>query len=396
MKATWKNWSGSLKFTPQQIAEPENEDELCELYREARKKGMNVRVAGAGHSSSPLVHTRALLVSLKKFRSVSDADAASRTAWVGAGTTVKDAGRMLLEHQLSLHNTGDVDVQTLVGAICTGTHGSGITLQNLSSMLVGCRMLCAGGEIKEFSAEQDGQDLFRAFSVSLGAFGIFTRVKVKLVPAFKLRRTEWCTTTRECLDHLDELISANRNFDFYWYPRSDTAKIRTLNETNHNVPEPRYAEKVEDRTGWAIDVLPKERQLRFEEMEYAVPLVSGPACFLEVRDIIKKNFRKEVAWRVLYRTVKSDDFYLSPCSGRDTVTISLHHNAGMPFWDFFKTIEPVFLRYSGKPHWGKKHTLRGGAIRSLYPGWNDFLKHRNRLDPEGIFSNCYLQNLARE
>ena len=55
--------------------------------------------------------------------------------------------------------------------------------------------------------------------------------------------------------------------------------------------------------------------------------------------------RKQVAWRVLYRTVAPDDKFLSPAYGRQTVTISLHHNAGLPFEEYFGDIEPIFLPY---------------------------------------------------
>ncbi len=391
MPEIWSNWSGSLKFTPGELIKPESEEELLEAVHNALRKEQNIRAVGAGHSSSPLVVNKDLVVSLEHFKTVEQVDFEQSTAWAGTGLTVKEGGSKLLEHNLSFHNTGDVDIQYLAGAISTGTHGTGIRLQNLSSMLTGCRMICADGQIREFTEEKDGKEFFDAMRVSLGSMGIMTSMRLKLLTAFKLERKEWCTHTDNCLDNLDELIHGNRNFDFYWYPRNDEVKLRILNEPGKGMQKISYAHCVEERSGWAIDVLPKERDLKFDEMEYALPVEAGPECFREVRKIVKEKFRKNVAWRVLYRTIAADDFYISPCSGRDTVTISLHQNAGFPIMEYFRDIEPVFRDFGGRPHWGKKHTLQSSEISSLYPRWNDFLKVRQQMDPDGVFLNDHLK-----
>lgn len=386
---TWSNWSGSLRFTPGSVYEPEDETGLAGFVARAANDKVNIRVAGAGHSSSPLVVTAGHLVSLRKFRSV-DADPEKLSAWAGTGLTVKETGAALVERGLALHNTGDVDVQFLSGAISTGTHGTGITMQNLSAMLTGCRMVCADGSVREFTEEKDGREFFNALRVSLGTFGIMTQMRLKLLPSFSLERKEWCAYTDQCLYHLDELVNENRNFDFYWYPRNDFVKLRTLNEPGKNDREPAYAKLVKHQSGEAVDILPRQRQLKFDEMEYALPFEAGPDCFREVRKIVREKFRKTVAWRVLYRTIKKDDFFLSPASGRDTVTISLHQNAGLPFMDYFRTIEPVFRHYGGRPHWGKKHTRKSDDLSGVYPHWEAFLKTRKAMDPEGLFLNEYV------
>lgn len=390
MPKVWSNWSGSLKFTPGKLIHPKNEKELQrEVFRAIDKK-QKIRVVGAGHSSSPLVVTDELLISLEHFKTVERIDREQLQAWTGTGLTVKEGGTELLKHDLSFHNTGDVDIQYLAGAISTGTHGTGTGLQNLSSMLSGCRMICADGEIREYTVEKDGEDLFKAMRVSLGTLGIMTSMRLNLLPAFKLERREWCTHTDHCMANLHELMDQNRNFDFYWYPRSDLVKLRVLNEPGKGMQDISYGQLQQEYSGWAIEVLPKERSLKFDEMEYALPLEAGPECFSEVRKMIKEKYRRNVAWRVLYRTVKADDFYISPCSGRDTVTISLHQNAGYPIMDFFRNIEPVFLHYGGRPHWGKKHTLKAEDISKCYPKLNDFLRVREKMDPEGIYINEHL------
>jgi FAD/FMN-containing dehydrogenase len=394
--AAWSNWSGSLKFSPGEIREPSSEEELSRIVTNAALNLNKIRVAGAGHSSSPLVVTPGILVSLKKFRSVERIDKKSGTAWVGTGMTVKEAGEKLLEHGLSFHNTGDVDIQYLAGAISTGTHGTGIRLQNLSSMLTGCRIVLADGSVKEFTEEKHGSPIFNALRVSMGILGIMTSMRLQLLPLFTLERSEWCTHTDKCLLNLDGLIGENRNFDFYWYPRNDMVKLRILNEPGKGTQSLSYARPVLHGSGYAIEILPRERDLKFDEMEYSLPFEAGLECFSEIRKIIKSRFRKTVAWRVLYRTIAADENYLSPHTGRNSVTISLHQNAGLPFMDYFRTIEPVFRHFGGRPHWGKKHTLKATELKQSYPEWNKFMQIRKEIDPGGLFMNEYLKQIFDE
>jgi FAD/FMN-containing dehydrogenase len=322
-------------------------------------------------------------------------DAERHQATIQAGMILNDAGKALREVGLATHNTGDVDVQMVAGAIGTGTHGTGHKLQNLSTMLIGARIVTSTVKVVEWNIEQQPEQM-RAARVALGALGIFTEIRLQLLPAFQLRRREWCTHIDTCMQHLDELIAQNRNFDFYWYPRNDEAKLRTLNllgEGPDNIP---YATCVEEEVAWSDEALPKKRTLKFDEMEYALPAEAGAACFQEVRQRVKEKHRKAVAWRVLYRTVAPDDSYLSPAYGRDTVTISLHHNAGLPFWEYFKDIEPIFRAHGGRPHWGKKHTLTAKDLRPLYSQWNRFAAVREQMDAQGTFLNSYLRKLLLE
>jgi FAD/FMN-containing dehydrogenase len=389
---TWSNWSGSLQFTPERIEKPKDEAELASLVSQARDSGKKVRVVGAGHSSSPLVETEDILISLEKFQGIVSHNPDKHEATIRSGMTVHDAGQELLKLGLATHNTGDVDVQMLAGAIATGTHGTGKKLKNLSTMLNGVRMVTAQGEVVEYSIE-DNPDFIQTARVALGTLGIFTEMRLCLLPAFKLHRREWCTNVDSCMQHLDELINENRNFDFYWYPRGDDIKLRTMNEAKDSYDTLPYAKCVREEEGWSAEILPRKRVLKFDEMEYSVPAEAGPECFQEVRKRVKKTHRKNVAWRVLYRTVAADDAYLSTIYGRDTVTISLHQNAGLPFWDYFNDIEPIFRHYDGRPHWGKKHNLKANDLQKLYPMWDKFAEIRQAYDPDGVFLSPYMQEL---
>lgn len=303
---TRRNWSGSVRCTPALIACPQNEADLSYLVRQAGIQHRHVRPAGAGHSSSPLVATDDMIVSVEAMQGIEKVYADTGQAMIRAGTTLVKAGEMLFDHGLAFHNLGDIDKQTVVGAFMTGTHGSGRKLRNLSSALVGGRLVTANGSVQDFSLDQD-PDLVAALRVSLGVLGILTALRVQLEPAHRLRRREWCADTDDCLLHLDELVQQNHTFDFYWYPRRDDVKIRTLNPEPAGIDDLSYARCIEDRTGWSHQVIAQQRDLKFEEMEYALPAAAGPTCFREIRDRIKRKHRQTVGWRILYRTVAPDD-----------------------------------------------------------------------------------------
>jgi len=392
----WVNWSESLRFTPDLIAEPESEDELADLVRRAAAEGKTVRPVGAGHSSTSLVKTDDILVSIEKITGLVSHDTENNRATLKAGTSLHDLGPALHEVGLALENYGDVDFQALCGAVGTGTHGTGIKLGSFSSMVVGGRMISASGDTVEI--DEDDLDMLHAAQVSLGTLGFFTELTMRLVPALKLHRREWCVHIEDCLLHLDRLIEENRNFDFYWHPRRDEAQLRTLNPPGEDPEElfrelPTYEGIRKNDEGWSYEILPQQHGIKFDEMEYMLPIEAFRDCFLEIRQRIKERHRQYVGWRVLCRTIAADDGFLSPYQGRDTMTISFLQNNTLPYKEYFEDIEHILRSYGGRPHWGKQHTLKAGDLRPLYPMWDHFAEIRERMDPDGVFLNDYLREL---
>ncbi|MFY1700041.1 D-arabinono-1,4-lactone oxidase [Solwaraspora sp. WMMA2101] len=393
-RATWRNWSGGLCFTPDTVARPESVAAVSRTLRAAAARGMTVRPVGAGHSSAPLVRTDDVLIRVDGLPTGVLAPPVDGQVWVGAGTRLHELEEILRRHGLTVPNLGDVDTQAIAGAVGTATHGSGLGLPSLSAQVTGVRLVGADGAVRQIDAANDPH-LLRAVQVSLGALGVFTAVRTRVVPAFHARRREWGLPVEECLATFDELLKVNRNVDFYWYPRRDDAHLRTVNpvadDPGPSPPPPSGCS--EDRTGSSGAALIKRRSLRFHEMEYYVAAEAGPSCFQEVRDRIRARHRQHAAWRVLYRYVAADDAYLSPAYRRDCVTISVHQNETVPYREFFADIEPIFLAYGGRPHWAKIHQLQGSELRARYPQADRFLAARDQLDPDGRFLNDYLRRL---
>ncbi len=382
----WTNWSGSVTCRPQRREEPSNEEELVALLRDRPRQ--RVRVTGSGHSFVPLCSSDELLISLDRLRGVTKVDPELGLAEIFAGSKLHEIGAPLRAGGLALENMGDIDRQSLAGALSTGTHGTGRELGNLSTAIVGARLVTADAEVLDLGP--DDLETLLALRVSLGALGVVTRYRLQLRPTYRLHEKIWFEPADECLGRLGDRIAATRHFEFFWTRRHDRCLMKSLEITERD-PDP-----LDDREGEVIDhsdiVFPTARDLRFNEMEFAVPATAGAACFGELRSLIDQK-HPDVEWPIEYRTLAADDAYLSPAHGRDTVTLSVHQAADLPHEAFFADCEAIFRSYEGRPHWGKMHSHSPGDLESLYPKWQRFHDVRRRLDPDGRFLNPYLESL---
>jgi hypothetical protein len=111
----WRNWVGNQSFVARHKGEPASEDELAALVREAARQNLGARVAGSGHSFTPVVATSGLLLSLKAMQGIASVDQTRKQVEVRAGTKIGDIGRALKPLGLSLANQGDIDTQAIAG-----------------------------------------------------------------------------------------------------------------------------------------------------------------------------------------------------------------------------------------------------------------------------------------
>lgn len=427
----WRNWSRSLSATPSRRVAPLAEAAVAAAVRTAAARGEGVRVAGSGHSFTPLVPTDGTLLSLKHMSGLVAVDAAAGLATVQAGTTIHDLGPLLLAHGLALENQGDIDAQAIAGAVATGTHGTGAGLGSISSQVVALRLVTANGEVIACNATRE-PDLFNAARVNLGALGVVSELTLRVRPAYRLVDTRWRENLDDLLGRLDALGQAHRHVEFFWFPHADEALVKTLDETDE-LAEPRpvarfMAETVlENAVFWvlcelarakgsrapalgrfatgsaspsrhvdtAARIFASARLVRFNEMEYALPREAGVDCLREIREWIDKT-QPGVVFPVEYRLVAPDDIWLSPFQGRPSCTIAVHQYARQDWKPYFAGIEAIFRNHRGRPHWGKVHTRTRDELADLYPHWEDFHAVRRRLDPEGRFLNAYLRDLFGE
>ncbi len=389
LRRSWTNWSGRVTCTPRTLATPRSEEELIELVRCAGAGGRTVRVAASGHSFVPLCASPGTLISLDGLTGVESTDRATLTATVRAGTKIYALGEPLRAAGMAMENMGDIDRQGIAGAISTGTHGTGRGIGNLSTQVVGVRLLTAAGEVIDCSTAKD-PEILKAAQVSLGALGILTHVKLRLLPAYRLHERIWETPIDDCLASLDRLIASNRHFEFFWWPTRDSCSMKTLNPTDEAPDE--LPDREGERIGHSDQIFPSVRNNKFNEIEFAVPEQNGLDCLREIRRLLLEK-HTDIEWPIEYRTLGRDDIYLSPAYGRDTITISAHQANTLPYEAFFADAEAIFRSHDGRPHWGKIHTHTAEELAELYPRWEDFHKIRRELDPDGVFMNEHLQRI---
>lgn len=424
----WSNWSTSVQSSPASIRYPENEAEVQTIVRQAAAAGQKIRVVGAGHSFTPLVQTDSILLSLDRLSGIVSVDKPRQQATVWAGTRLKTLGELLHAQGLAMENLGDIDVQSIAGALSTGTHGTGIQLGTLATQLVSITLVTASGELLTLTPETD-PDRFRAAQVSLGALGIITRLGIQLVPAYKLKYTSGKAKLSELLPQLDTWKQRHRNFEFYYFPFTDTVQTKVMDKSDdapksggmgawlneiflengvfwalsrvsRHIPGTyRSVSKAcawgittGSRTEWSHKVFATKRLVRFQEMEYNIPAEHFTEAIQEVeRSIRELDFK--VHFPIECRWVKGDDIWLSPAYGRDSAYIAIHMYKGMPHEAFFGAMEGIFKKYQGRPHWGKMHTLDRSELEARYPRFGDFQRLRAEMDPQGLFLNPYLQRL---
>ena len=145
-------------------------------------------------------------------------------------------------------------------------------------------------------------------------------------------------------------------------------------------------------TDVAHRVFPNRRDVRFTEMEYALPAAAAATAVERVLDLVERR-RLPVPFPIELRFVAPDDAWLSTAHERETAYIAVHQFAGMEFESYFRAVEQMMDDYGGRPHWGKRHYQTAATLRERYPRWHDFARVRARVDPGGLFRNAYLDRV---
>lgn len=425
----WVNWAGDQACRPQEIVCPTSRDELGEAVAAAAAAGRRVSVAGSGHSFTEAAMTDGTMVRVEALEGVIEADRESGLVEVGAGTVLADLNEELARLGLAMENLGDIDRQTVAGAISTGTHGTGARLRNISAQVESLELVLADGGSRRLDGSSDPH-LLRAARVGVGALGAIATVTLRCVPAFTLDRVDTPRPREQVLDAFQESADANDHFELFTFPYSDSALVLERNRTGAP-PRPRgkagaYLNDVV-LENWALEALsaagkrfPKsipslsrlagrlasgsrtvdrsdrvfanDRRVRFTEMEYGIPREHGPEAARRVIEWVRSN-RYPVFFPIEMRVAAGDDALLSPSHERDTAYIAVHQYRGMEWRPYFEAVEEIMNSYGGRPHWGKRHFQTAATLAPLYPEWASFQRARDELDPGRVFSNEYAERV---
>ena len=425
MAKEWRNWAGDQACLPARIESPSSLAELVTVVTAAAKEGAGVRAVGHGHSFTDIACTGGVLIDPRGLGRVLDVDADASTVKVEAGIGLRTLNETIWGNGMALENLGDIDKQTISGAISTGTHGTGSRFRNISSQVVGMEVVLADGTLHEITEESDPDGLLAA-RVGLGALGIIATVTLRTVPAFTIHRIDSPLPLDETLDRIDDLADGTDHFEFYVFPHTETALLRQSERTNEE-PQPknpltRFAtdvvaenwvmggiarlgrarpERIPQLAGFVsrqlgrtttVDrsyrVYASQRRIRFTEMEYAIPRRYAAEAVPRVLEAAEKA-EPGVGFPIEVRFVAGDEAMLSPTHERDACYIAVHQYKGMPWEPYFRAVEEIMDSYGGRPHWGKRHFQTAETLAERYPRWEDFKAVRARLDPSGAFANEY-------
>jgi L-gulono-1,4-lactone dehydrogenase len=436
----WRNWAGDQRAQPARVEVPRDVAEVAAAVHGAARDGLRVRMVGAGHSFTGAALTDGVLLRPDALTGLVRVDTAARTATVRAGTRLWDLNAMLAAHDLALENLGDVDRQTIAGAVATGTHGTGLRYGGLATQVTALELVLADGSVVTCSAAER-PDLFAAAAVGLGAYGVVTAVTLRCEQAFALHAAEQPARLGELLDgRFDALAEAEEHVEFYWFPHTEDCLLKRNNRVPPGVaprlsahrPASRWRRLLDDEvlsngvfratcavghrvpatipavnrvasrllgTREYVDasyrVFTSPRRVRFHEMEYAVPRDALAGVLREIDALIRRR-----GWRISFpvevRVAAADDLWLSTGYGRQNAYVAVHQYVRTPCRDYFDAVEAVLRSAAGRPHWGKLHTLGAAALAGRYPRYADAVRLRASVDPERRFGNGYVDRVLAE
>jgi FAD-linked oxidoreductase len=423
----WSNWAGNQTANAARVAHPSSAAELGEVFRAAAGDGLRVKAVGSGHSFTSTAATDGVRVELDRMASLVRVDGDLVTVEAGMPLSVLNA--TLAANGLAMPNLGDIDAQTISGALSTGTHGTGAGFGCLSTFIEALTLVTADGTELSCSATQN-PELFAAARVNIGALGVLSTVTLRCAPAFVLRADERPASLADVWSGLPEHVGANDHFEFYWFPYTDRVQIKRNNRVAAvDAPLAGWRRWLDDdflsntvfgaacRIGRAFpaavppisrvsaralsartytapshEVFCTPRRVRFVEMEYGLPRAALREAFDGLRSVVA-GLPYKIQFPVEVRFTAADDIWLSHGHGRDNAYIAIHQYAGAPFEEYFRRFEAVTTPLGGRPHWGKMHFRTAESLAQAYPHHADFVALRDKLDPNRLFANAYTERV---
>lgn len=411
-----RNWAGNVVFGAGSVAEPRSVEELQSVVATSPL----VRALGSGHSFSPVADTTGTLVTTRSLPFEVHVDATERVAVVPGGATYARVTAALHDLGWALHNLGSLPHISVAGACSTGTHGSGDRNGSLPTAVVAVELVRGDGELVRFAA---GDPRFPGAVLALGCVGVVTRLWLRVEPAFTMRQVVHTgLPTAAVLDGIRPLLGAGDSVSLFttfrdpavvdavWVKRrsgpgdepagallgvapalgpqhpvpgmdpvATTDQLDVAGPWHHRLPH--FRTEFTPSSGKELQseyFLPREHAAAgLEALTRLAPAIAGPLQVCEVR------------------SVAADDLWLSPCHGRDTVTLHFTWHPDRAAVDpVLAEVERALAPFDPRPHWGKvSHPLEPGRLEEMYPALPRFRGLVRECDPGGRFRNAFTDPL---
>lgn len=426
MTTAWTNWSQNISATPVHRLPVGTTEALHDAVYTALSRQQRIKAIGAGHSFTAIAAADDVQLDLTNYTGLVAFDQHTGRATFRAGTRLWQLPALLATTGWALQNLGDINQQSLAGAISTSTHGTGTAFGGLASQVVGLQLITGTGQLVT-ATDTDTPELLSALRVGLGAFGILTTITLQLVPAYDLHTIEEPATLDWVLDNWHDLHNDHDHFEFFWFGH-DT-NVQTKRSQRHpptgatgpgwrrglldavvtdgglaalcqlgrlspnRIPQlNRIATTVwgrSDTTAHWSTGFTSSRRVRFNEMEYAIPYADVPEVVAELRTVFQRGgiastFPLEI------RAAAPETSWLATNHERASGYIAVHQYFRQDYRQYFAALEPILQAAGGRPHWGKLHTMTADGLAVRYPKWEAVLALRDKYDPNRAFTNTYL------
>src|SRR3954447_21284614 len=426
----WRNWAGNQTASGITVLHPAGTDGIAAAIGDAAATGRRVKPIGSGHSFTAVGRPEDVQLVLDRHAGLVAVDD-SGLVTVQAGMTLHRLNAELAARGWAMTNLGDVDRQTIAGALATGTHGTGADFGGLATQVRAMELVLADGSVLRCSADEHAE-VVAAARIGLGALGVVSTVTLQAEPAFALRAEEAAARLPALLEDFEAFMTSTDHVEFYWFPHTDrcvTKRNTRVPVSDGLAPLPRWrafwddevlsnvafaavvatgrrvpalvprlarfsAGALGERTATDLShrVFVSRRPVRFREMEYAVPREAAAEVLGELQRAVDAS-----GWRVPFpvevRVAAADDIPLSTASGRDSAYVAVHVPARSDPGPYFDRLESIAAAVGGRPHWGKLHGMDSIALAARYPRFAEFTGLRDRLDPAGVFANRYLERV---
>lgn len=430
MAYKFKNWAGNVTGEAEHYFQPTSENEVIELVIDAVAKSKKIKLVGAAHSWSALALPRHYLINLDNYSKVLNIDKEKKQVTVQGGIRLKNLNVLLRENGLSLANLGSISEQSIAGATATGTHGTGIKFGNLSTQVIGMKLILADGSVLTIS-ENENSELLPAVRINLGVLGIVSELTIQCVEVFNLRDESYALPFEETLEKIPELLKTTDHLKLWWFPHAPLVGIYRYFRTNEELKPRTFFQKFMDdsflvnvffvfmlRLGdWFPKLVPPINKLinkihfkkvsRIEktwevfnvpmppihfETEYAIPVEHASEALKKLKEMIERK-KLHINFVVEVRFVKADDTWLSPAYKQDACYIGAYQYGNRYWKDYMTGFEELMYSYGGRPHWPKEFTPDTEKISKSFPEFQKFKQLKNKLDPKGVFNNALTHRL---
>lgn len=408
------NWAGNYTYATDRIHTPDSVEQVQALVRASGK----VRALGSRHSFNGIADSEHDIISVARLDRVLSLDRERRTVTIEGGVRYGQLGDYLHRAGFALHNLASLPHISVAGACATATHGSGERNGNLAVAVAAMEFVSANGDVVSVSREHDAD--FNGMPVSLGAFGVITKLTLDVVPTFDVQQDVYESLPFSQLDdHFDAIEASGYSVSLFtdwgsdrinqvWLKRrvdagapivaeheflgatlaaGDRHPIPGISAVNctaqMGVPGPWY----ERLPHFRMDFTPSSGEEL--QSEYFVPREHAVAALKAIAQLGGQINPLLLISEI--RAIAADSLWMSPCYEQDCIAM---HFTWKQDWPSVRKVLPLMesalAPFSARPHWGKLFTMAPERVRSFYPRLADFRNLLERYDPSGKFRNAFL------